>query len=85
MQVLAQRLALYAGCRDVSAYPVNRKQQEGKNDPLPELGDIEDILQACEQGLDYLDLPAGGLDFFHGALAELVRADGKRVRQFPDT
>ena len=56
--------------------PIHSKHQERKNNPLPELGDVEYVLDAGEQGLYHLGLPAGGLDFFHGALAELMRTHG---------
>jgi len=58
------------------AYAVDSKHEERKHDTLSELGYVEYILQAGEQGLYYLCLTAGGLYFLKSALAELVGAHG---------
>jgi hypothetical protein len=72
MKVLAEGIASYAGRRYISAYPVHREHQECEYQTLSELGDIEYVFYTREQGLDYLGLPAGSIDFFYSALAEFM-------------
>ena len=63
MQELAERITFYPGCGDMGTNPVDRQQQQRKDDPFPQFGDVEYIFQACDQGLNHLSLAACGLDF----------------------
>jgi len=75
MQILTQRFTLHSRGGNVSSDPVHCKHQEREDNALPELRDIEYILQAGEQELNHLNLAASGLDFLYRALAELVGAN----------
>ncbi len=44
----ARATALMPGVRDLGADPVDRQQEEGEDDPLPELRDAEDVSDTVE-------------------------------------
>src|SRR5512143_4374729 len=82
MKELTQRLALHTRRRDVGADSINRKHEERKYDALSELGNIEYILQAGEQGLYHLCLAARGPYFIKSTFTELMGAHGKLGFEF---
>src|SRR5512147_2490724 len=83
MKELAQRFALHARRRDVGADSINREHEEREHNTLPELGNVEYILQAGEQGLYHLCLATCGLYFIESTFAELMGAHGKLGFEFP--
>src|SRR5208283_1327136 len=85
MQELAERLTLHTRRGDMCSHAVNRQHQEGKDDSLPEFGDIKYVFYAVEQGLYHLRLSTGGLDFINSALAEFMRTDSKLYIEFSHT
>ncbi len=76
MEVPAQGLSLDARRRDMGADTIDREHHESEENAFPELRDIKYVLQAGEQGLNHLGLPASGLYFFKSTFTELMCAHG---------
>ena len=82
MQILTERFSFDPGGRYMRSHPVNRKHQKREHHAFPELRYIKYVLDTGEHGLYHLGLSAGSLNFFHCALAELMRTHGKLRLQF---
>ena len=85
MQVLTECISPYSGSGNMRTNAIHREHEESKKNALSELRNIKYVLNAGEQGLYYLSLPAGGFYFFYRCLTEFMSANRDTLLQLTHT